>query len=69
MHLYDEMDMCPTKRYNINSDDHERRGQKLLSQIFLLFHHFIDIIFIIKSVCIYNNTQYLLVIMRKINFY
>ena len=31
MYLYDEiviMDMCPTKRYNINSDDHERRGQK-----------------------------------------
>ena len=31
MYLYDViviMDMCPTKRYNTNSDDHERRGQK-----------------------------------------
>ena len=31
MYLYDVIviiDMCPTKRYNINSDDHERRGQK-----------------------------------------
>ena len=27
MYLYDEMDMCPTKSYNTNSDDHERRGQ------------------------------------------
>ena len=31
MYLYDVIviiDMCPTKRYNTNSDDHERRGQK-----------------------------------------
>ena len=31
MYLYDEIvkrDIWPTKRYNTNSDDHERRGQK-----------------------------------------
>ena len=62
MYLYDEiviMDMCPTKRYNINSDDHERRGQKNLKHFDFCLDNF-SMVFNISSTAYFFKWRNLL---------